>query len=296
MRLKRSKVHEVIKAGDALVRVRDLKWVEPNDFQSGKLVILIHGFTSHGIYLQNMGNFIQKFGYDVFIFNYNSYRGIRAAALSLKDYLLRYDRQLGGKISQNKLLLISHSMGGLVARTLSLDSQINPIIRGIVMLGTPNNGCFPNNRWLKYFISYGEYLTQLMPEAANPACLSAKECIKSDAPTGSSFIDELNLKWAASLKCPPTMTISGGKRFLTISRNRLKSWLANRRLQEMIGAEANDGLVTEKSIDMYSINIINLHHKYNHFNSYPYYVELNHTNLIQNQALALHIIDWFSHL
>lgn len=296
MRFRRSQVRKVIGSGDALLRASDLEWAEPNDFKSANLVILVHGFTSHGIYLQELGNFLKKFGYQTFIFNYNSYRGIYKAAQNLKDLILRYDKHSEGRITQNGVFIIAHSFGGLVARCLALDQGPQQFIRGIAMLGTPNNGCFPNSRWLSYFIEYGEHLTDLMPDAANPACLSAKECIRADETSGDSFIDRMNSVWEKAGDCPPAITISGGKRFLAISGNSLKNWLANHRIQAMIGDEDNDGLVTEKSVDMQTAQMITPQHRYTHFHSYPYYFDLNHTNLTQNQTLALEIVDWFSSL
>ncbi len=291
-----SDAQHIVRTGDTLVRVTDLKWAEPGDFRDAKSVILIHGFTSHGRYLQELGTFIGSFGYQVFIFNYNSFRGISQAGESLRDFLLRYDRQVEGAISAARVFLVAHSMGGLVARSVALDSQASRLIRGIAMLGTPNNGCFESARWLSYFIQYGEHLSGFMPEASSPACLSAKECIKADAGTERPLIDRLNGMWERSLSCPPSISISGGKRFLSLSRNRLKNWLANQMIQDEIGNEDNDGLVTESSVNMHSAMAVSSGHHYVHFNSYPYYRDLNHTNLTQNHTLALEIVDWLAKL
>ena len=92
------------------------------------------------------------------------------------------------------------------------------------------------------------------------------------------------------------MTISGGKRAITLSKNALRSWLANRIMQSAMGNQNNDGLVTERSVDMHSNLSISSTHQYIHFNSYPYYHYLNHSNLKENQSLALEIADWFNTL
>lgn len=292
-----SEVQRLVRTGDTLLRLTDLKWADPNDFRAERTVILIHGFTSHGYYLQELGDFIQSFGYQVFIFNYNSFRGISIAADSLKDFLNRYDRKLKGVISANRVFLVAHSMGGLVARVLALDSGVGRMVRGIAMLGTPNDGCFPSARWLSYLIQYGEHLSGFMPEASSAACLSAKECIKADTDRERPLIDRLNDRWAVqSMSCPPSMSASGGKRFLTLSRNKLKNWLANQMIQAEIGDQDNDGLVTEKSVDMQSAITLKPDHQYRHFNSYPYYLDLNHTSLTQNQTLALEVVGWLDQL
>ncbi|MGH9426809.1 MAG: esterase/lipase family protein, partial [Terriglobia bacterium] len=126
-----SEVQHIIGTGDSLLRVADLKWAEPPDFNAGRSVILVHGFTSHGYYLRKLGNFLMTFGYRAFIFNYNSYRGIARASESLKDFLLRYDRNAEGGISANRVFIIAHSMGGLVARHVAVDPEAQRLIRGI---------------------------------------------------------------------------------------------------------------------------------------------------------------------
>jgi pimeloyl-ACP methyl ester carboxylesterase len=280
-----------IKAGDALIRVEDLKWAQPKDFMARDLVIIVHGFTAHGGYLQEIGRFIEQFGYQVFIFNYNSFRGLRRASESLADFLSRYDKLSDGAISRNRIFVVGHSMGGLVARHLALIPEAAKLMRGIVMLGTPNDGCFPSARWLSFCIQYGEYLSQLMPEAANPACLSSKELIKADK-ASTPIIDALNEVWSRS-DLPPSISISGGKRYLVVSGNPLKNWIANRQIQAEMADNANDGLVTESSVDMSGWFETGGQRDYIHFNRYPYYQDLNHTHLKENQTLALEIIDWF---
>ena len=285
----------IIRTGDELVRVSDLAWARPEDFGARKLVILIHGFTAHGKYMRELGDFIQAFDFQAFVFNYNSYRGIAKAATNLRDFLLRYDGEVAGAISRNGVFIIAHSMGGLVARSLAIIDEDQHFVRGMVLLGTPNDGCFSSARFLSYFIDYGEFLSGLMPEARNPACLSAKELIKADA-TDKPFISVLNERWQKSFHRPPTLSISGGKRYLALSNNPLKNWLANRVIQGEIGQDDNDGLVTEKSVNMHSTMSLAEDKRYRHFNDYPYYPDLNHTNLKENQTLALEIVKWFNEL
>lgn len=287
-----SDIADAITTGDALLKLGDVGWPAPEDFKSDKLLILLHGFTAHGSYLTEFGEFFAKFGYRVFIFNYNSYRGITKAAESLKDFLVRYDRLTHGEILNRRVFLVAHSMGGLVARCLALMPDVSGMIRGIVMLGTPNNGTLNDSRLVSYFVDFGEYLTGAMPEARNPACLSAKELIRSDVSDGHSTIDRLNANWISSASIPPSISVSGGRRYLVVGKNKLKNILVNRLIQTAFGDQDNDGLVPEKSVNMYSEILPEPHDNYIHYNSYPYYSVLNHSSLIKNQTLALEIIEW----
>jgi pimeloyl-ACP methyl ester carboxylesterase len=89
-----------------------------------------------------------------------------------------YNILTDGEVKKKKLFLIAHSMGGLVARAFAMDPEAREFIRGIIMLGTPNNGAFPDHRILRYFVHYGEHISKrAMPEARMFTCLSAKQLI-----------------------------------------------------------------------------------------------------------------------
>ena len=286
------KTQNVMHAGDALVRVSDFRQPALEDFKSSDtLVILIHGFTSNGTYLTKLGNTLRTWEAQAFLFNYNSYRGISLAGDSLEALLLDYDRLTRGEVRRRGVYLVGHSMGGLVARKFALGEQGKRMVRGIVMLGTPSDGAFTHANILQKFVDLGEYLTGPMPGARSPTCLSAKELMKSDD-NEHPYIDRLNEAWRSSTDCPPTLSISGGRRFLSFSGNSLKNRLANRSIQHLIGSEPNDGLVTEPSVNMCTLGMSQASHSYSHHNSYPDYPDINHTYLIQDQSLALFIRNW----
>lgn len=287
-----SSVSTIRWTGDELVRLSDFNWAEPQDFDAEKLVIFIHGFTAHGKYLVQFGSFFEKFGFKCFLFNYHSYRGIGKPVESLRWYLEQYDKQTNGTIRRKKILVIAHSMGGLIARAFALDSFGQQVLSGIIMLGTPNGGTITNSRVLSYVIDYGEFLSEVMPEARNPACLSSKELTKSDPGVGGHYIDVLNQAWASASNLPQTLSISGGLNYVVISNNQLKNWSMNRLIQRHFQNACNDGLVLEKSVDLSSIIPGLPSQHYLHFNSYPDYSDINHTYLIHNQALALVMVDW----
>jgi pimeloyl-ACP methyl ester carboxylesterase len=282
----------IIQSGDELVRSSDLGTPEFKDFkESDPIAILIHGFTSHGKYMRKLGAELEKWEIRAFLFNYNSYRGIPLAADNLKSMVQMYNTLTGGEIKKKKLFLIAHSMGGLVARSFAIDPEAREFVRGIIMLGTPNKGTLADSRILKYFVQYGEHISRrAMPEARMPTCISGKQLIKSDG-GGTSFIDQLNEAWKKLPDNIPTLTIAGGKRRLSFCRNWLLNQALNYRVQRLIGNQANDGLVAEDSVDLTSF-VPTIHEKYSHFNSYPDYPDLNHTNLTRNHRLALEAIKW----
>ena len=282
---------EIIRTGGQLITLDTLERPQLGDFKvSDSLAILIHGFTSHGKYLIELGKDLKRWGIQAFLFNYNSYRGIHVAADVLKSLLLTYNSNTGGEISQKRLFLIAHSMGGLVARKFALDPEVKGLVRGIVMLGTPNKGAFEGSRILEYFVYYGEYLSKrIMPDARVPACVSGQQLIKADNPGGVPFIDQLNEDWKKHNDPPPVMTISGGKRRLDLFSNPIKNGWANRQIQKAIGDRSNDGLVAEDSVN---ISAHSIGERYRHLSSYADHPDLNHTNLIENQFIAGRIVNW----
>jgi Serine aminopeptidase, S33 len=282
---------KILQAGDQLITLSTMERPRPSDFRvSDPLAILIHGFTSHGKYLVELGSDLKEWGIHTFLFNYNSYRGIHVAANVLKDLVRTYNINTGGEISRKKLFLIAHSMGGLVARKFALDPEVRGIVRGIIMLGTPNKGAFEGNRLLQYFVTYGEYLSKkIMPDARVPTCVSGQQLIKADNPGGVPFIDQLNEDWKKYNDHPPVLTISGGKRSLELFSNPIKNGWANRQIQKAMGNRPNDGLVAEDSVN---ISTDSVNDRYRHLNSYHGYSDLNHTNLVANQLIAGTILNW----
>jgi hypothetical protein len=88
---------QAIRAGDSLVRVEDLKWAGPSDFDSNKTVILLHGFGSSGEYLLELGEYLQRNGLGALIYNYNSLRGIDDIASALEGILSQLDSVCPGQ-------------------------------------------------------------------------------------------------------------------------------------------------------------------------------------------------------
>lgn len=285
--------------GDALFRAKDLEWPISSDFNSGKLIILIHGFTAHGRYMLTLGRYLQRNGFDVLLYNYNSYKGIESIASTLEGYLQSFEDSSKGSVTGNGFFIVAHSLGGLVARQLALYEWLTPVIKGIVLLGTPNDGCFPDERVLNYMIQYGQHISDLML-MTTAASKTAKELIKKDGPrtffllSKLGLIDRLNDAWKKHKSPPPLITVSGGKRHLIISNNPRLNWAANHVIQKAMRNEPNDGLVHEKSVDLRMTVYPNGNSVYTHSNSYPDYPNINHSNLKENLRIALDVITWIN--
>lgn len=284
--------------GDSFIRVEDLKQATASDFYSDNLVIIIHGFTAHGKYLLDLARYLDRHNFKVLLYNYNSYRGITKIAETFEFLLSSINRQTGGQVSNNGFFIVAHSLGGLIARQLISYNWINTATRGIVMLGTPNDGTLNNKRALFYFVQYGRNLSELLP-ALNIACPTAQELIKRDNPPSvlglnPGIIDTLNHKWENATTLPPSITISGGFNRLQVFPGKARSnYFANRAIQRAMGGQTNDGLVPEVSVDLTWFLAAHAHTiDYTHWNRYPEFRQINHSNLKDNQTIRLQIISW----
>lgn len=282
------------RVGDALLRPEDESWAQSSDFSQKNTVILIHGFTANGKYLLPLANYLNGMDFRALLFSYNSYRGIEAAAISLEHLLVKMDLGTQGSVRKNRIFLVAHSMGGLVARAFAVRDFGRQVVRGLSLFGTPNNGTLTDAEFLNHLIDYGESISEAMPYARNAACRSAQELTKSDG--SPPFIDRLNAAWNAQGMQIPIRTISGGKNHLEFGRNALVNWFINRTIQKQFDGAVNDGLVSESSSDISNVLTSPLPQHISHFKNYPEYSDMNHSYMIANQSLALEVAGWFREL
>ncbi len=108
-------------------------------------VILIHGLDEPGLIWDKLAPALWQEGFDVLLLRYPDDQNIDVSSLFLFHCLSR--------VSFNQpVVLICHSMGGLVARQMLSDPDINyesavkngrvPVISDLIMAGTPNHGAF----------------------------------------------------------------------------------------------------------------------------------------------------------
>lgn len=267
-----------------LARSDGNEWLSPSDVR-GLLIVLVHGFTSHGAYLRRLATYMerQERGYTTALFTYNSFAGIGAAV----DALVARLRRLEAQIRQHGCVLIGHSMGGLVARYFAQAAdEFRPFLRGLCLIGTPNRGTL-ESRVVSLLISVGENVGEVDPYSRSAACTAALELTGSDP---GKLISVLNDRERADKNPVPTMSISGGLAYLDFPRlPDFARSVANNVVQIILKDARNDGLVTETSAD---IRNVATGQSYSHVNNYPEFKRTNHSYLTSNQQVADLIIDW----
>jgi pimeloyl-ACP methyl ester carboxylesterase len=115
--------------------------------KSNRPVILIHGLDEPGKVWMNLAPALHEDGFGVWVMNYPNDQPIRESA----KFLLNEIRSCP-ELDSSELILIAHSMGGLVAREMlsspllldhdRADSGVLPRIHRLIMVGTPNHGSY----------------------------------------------------------------------------------------------------------------------------------------------------------
>jgi pimeloyl-ACP methyl ester carboxylesterase len=262
--------------------------VHPGHFDADHVAIFIHGFTANSAYLGTMMQEFADNGIASLAFNYPSYDGIDSAAAELADALKALDNLAGGAISEaRKIILVCHSMGGLVGRAFISFNQGNRFVRKVVTLGTPHDATLTNSALIRCFVTWGEYYTGLTNGGYSSSCRSALQLTMQDGER--PFLKQL-------LEANPVMpdvhflSISGGKNMLKFGENFVRNKLINTFLQWKLGPGTNDGLVSEMSSDFSNAKFRSCSPScmpHMGSGSYARYAKTNHSFLIDTQPLAL---------
>jgi len=262
-------------------------------FDADHVAIFIHGFTANSAYLGTMMQEFSDNGIVPLAFNYPSYDGIDNAAAELADALKALDNLAGGAISASrKVVLICHSMGGLVARAFISFNEGNRFVKKVVTLGTPHDATLTNSNLVRCFVTWGEYYTGLTNGGYSSSCRSALQLTMQDGET--PFLQQL-------LEADPVtpdvqfLSISGGKNMLKFGENFIRNKLINAFLQWKLGPGINDGLVSESSSDFSNAKFRSCSPScmpHIGSGSYARYDKTNHSFLIDTQPLALAAISF----
>jgi pimeloyl-ACP methyl ester carboxylesterase len=116
-----------------LARLDELGPAEVSQPPAQPYVLVLHGLGRTRYSMRTMANHLRRHGFNAHTVGYPSTQApIEAHAQSLAQIV----RHLPG---DGPIHLVGHSMGGLVARTY-IDSDPDPRVQRIVMIGTPNQG------------------------------------------------------------------------------------------------------------------------------------------------------------
>jgi len=110
---------------------------------NNKQVILIHGLDDPGKVWMNLAPYLSELSYNVWIMTYPNDQPIRKSAEMFHQELVDFNNN-----PHSNLVIIAHSMGGLVAREVLTNEQFNckqrscemPAVEKLIMIGTPNQG------------------------------------------------------------------------------------------------------------------------------------------------------------
>jgi Putative serine esterase (DUF676) len=284
--------HDPVRFGPELVSETTGTFLRREEIER-PLVVFVHGFTAHGRYLKKHATFVQQSNYCAAYFNYDSYVGVDVAAAKLASRLKYYAEA----ITHHGLVFIAHSMGGLVAR-LCASKSLGPLsnhLKGLVLLGTPNQGTLNNGWMIARILDTGDLLAGLSPYLRTPICRAAKQLTRCD-PDG--LIERLNSTQLGKPALCPTLTIAGGLNFIELSENP-KHWVnsaCNKMIQTVLGDGPNDGLVPETSVNLTAIlgSTSGYWHKGHHDDhpDYDDYPDTNHSALAGNQDVSYIILDF----
>ena len=262
---------------------------ELENFEGDAIAIFIHGFTANADHMKILMARFAKFGFSTLAFNYPCYKGIDVAANRLGFILKKLDVLSGGAIKEKRVILVCHSMGGLVARALIGLEQGQTYVKKIITLGTPHDATLTNSLVLEHLVSLGESVSTLVKGGFSKSGRSALQLIGGDEP------DYLLKKLKTLTPGKPSVSyfsVSGGNQYLTVGKNRILNIIVNKCIQGKLNVRPNDGLVTESSSDLSQEIFRQCAPSCIHFNQYPEYEEINHSNLIQNYSLFLQLIEF----
>ncbi len=206
-----------------------------------KVVLLIHGFTATAEDMAGLANFLQQEGSGCTVINctYPCFIGIDRAAAAIAARL----DQVFPAIEENRVCVVAHSMGGLVARALISLNGGDRFVRGVITLGTPHLGTLKDRTGLNFLLDLMSHVKRAaLTGPYFPDSRSGKQLICADP---ERLIEKLrdipatgNVSW---------VSFSGGMPALEFGTNWFKNTLANWYIQKSFNSAHNDGLVGEVS-------------------------------------------------
>jgi pimeloyl-ACP methyl ester carboxylesterase len=240
-------------------------------------VVLIHGFTMDGNNMGDLATAVESEGMIPAVYHYHSYDGLDRAAWTLAVHLDR----IRPALTANGVVLVGHSMGGLVARYLYqfASDKVKEVVKGIVLLGTPNAGAIQDVYAIQWLLDRAQRKRGFDPARCDLRCRSAAQLTLTDS---EKVIESMNAEWRTRLPRLPILSISGGKA-------RASSWYA--RVAAPLVKEPHDGLVQEESADITTV-FPGSTGVFSHWKDYGAWARTNHTRLPHCHEIASKILAW----
>lgn len=212
------------------------------NFSSKRLCILIHGLNSRSSVMKPLAKKIKDEGIVVACFDYPNDDRINRSAYLLSEELRKH--QL--RFPKQKISIVAHSMGGLVARRVIEDPKLHSEnIDQLVMICTPNHGsnlakvAIGMDVW-EHFISRNEILPDLSRIKSSFA--DGVNDAATDLRPGSKFLADLN-KQPRNKKVRYSSLIGNGgaikKDKLELFAKKIEKWSID---SEWVKVVTNNGL------------------------------------------------------
>lgn len=227
---------------------------------SGPRILLIHGLDEPGTIWDDLLPALESAGEQVMEFIYPNDQGIEQSADALAEH---WSALPAGP----PVILIGHSMGGLVARDfvsrlrhpVGMPAHVSgPAVSGLILLGTPNQG----SEWarLRVWLELRDQFTTLHKERFSlfAALRDGMGEAKIDLRPGSDFLETLNRRpWPSEV---PIRTIAGrlltpldpSEDFAAIAAAAHSDLLAHRLADwwSSLGEDLGDGVVSLESVQV----------------------------------------------
>lgn len=103
-------------------------------------VILLHGYNKDERDMYPLGELLEEEGFVVDYLNMPlTFGNMEESVYLLKELLC--DLKNSGISQRDEIILIGHSVGGLVIRAALADRRMRRVVDRVVLISTPNNGC-----------------------------------------------------------------------------------------------------------------------------------------------------------
>jgi pimeloyl-ACP methyl ester carboxylesterase len=253
------------------------------DFVDGKVVLFVHGFTANADYMVPIMEEFALAGHTPIAFNYPCYDGIDSAAQTLQGLLSVFDTNTKGALRKDRIIVIGHSMGGLVARALVTMCAGHSFVRKVLTIGSPHNGTLVKKALLGAMVSACERITGIVHGGFGYAAKSALQLTKQDTALNVPFLDAMNS--TQPNEQVELHSFSGGLPELRVGTNWLVNQTVNWMIQRHFNGAENDGLVGEASSNLADLGVSGKNGTEQHHKSYAEFPKTNHTHLCHNQTL-----------